>query len=410
MVTIPGGDGSGTQLTLTGVNQATQETLGNVIQSIVTNNPTIANATLQTSVVTDSWTPPPAPTSQAGTLNMLQVEIQSTSTGAAPQISMPTGYDALIVTGSTAVVVTGNPNATSQLIALNDANNVVNTSGGSGTVVAGQGNNLIGTPTSGGGSVQITAGNGNNTIVAAAGTNTIAAGVGANTVLITGGDNVANVAGASTVFGGAGNDTIGAFGSNAIVAGGSGFLTAFAGGNQNTIIGGSGGGLLSGGNGTNSTIVGGAGADTLIGGTGGGDVLFAAGNGGDLLVAGAGSQTLSGGISTGGNTFITGSGSALIGAGNGNDTIIAGTGQSTVFGGGGSDLFAVFSSHSGGSTLIADFSVGTDLLAVSGFGLTAQQIVAGATVSGAGTTITLPDGTTVILSGVTNLSASNIVA
>ncbi len=404
-ITVPGG----VTVAPVNVSDATVKMIDdviNVIQGGAGTDPNVVNSTVQSYVPGQDAPPPPSTTDQGIFTVLVADTTQAGSTEGPIALSVPDGYDALVVSGSAAVSVTGNANATEQLIALNDADNTVYTAGGSGTVVAGQGNNLIGTATTGG-AANIIAGNGNNTIVAASGNNTIAAGVGHNQILIVGGNNVANVAGASTVFGGAGSDTVGAFGSGAMVVGGTGSMTAVNVGSNNTIIGGAGGGLLSGGTGTNSTIVGGAGTETIIGGAGG-DVLFAGGAGGDLVVAGSGSQTLSGAASTGSNTFIAGSGSTLIGAGIGNDTVISGTGQSTVFGGGGANLYATFSSHSAGSTTyIADFSFGAgDRLTVQGFGMTNQQLAQSATVSGGDTIITLPDGTRIILAGVTNVNSS----
>ena len=366
-ITVPGG----VTVAPVNVSDATVKMIDdviNVIQGGAGTDPNVVNSTVQSYVPGQDAPPPPSTTDQ-GIFTVLVADTTQTGSTEGPiALSVPDGYDALVVSGSAAVSVTGNANATEQLIALNDADNTVYTAGGSGTVVAGQGNNLIGTATTGG-AANIIAGNGNNTIVAASGNNTIAAGVGHNQILIVGGNNVANVAGASTVFGGAGSDTVGAFGSGAMVVGGTGHMTAVNVGSNNTIIGGAGGGLLSGG---------------------------------------SGSQTLSGAASTGANTFIAGSGSTLIGAGVGNDTVISGTGQSTVFGGGGANLYATFSSHSAGSTTyIADFSFGAgDRLTVQGFGMTNQQLAQSATVSGGDTIITLPDGTRIILAGVTNVNSS----
>ncbi|NCY26437.1 MAG: calcium-binding protein, partial [Alphaproteobacteria bacterium] len=124
--------------------------------------------------------------------------------------------------------------------------------------------------------------------------------------------------------------------------------------------------------------------------------------GADTLVASAGNTTLSGGNSTGNNVYFAGTGDkVLIGGGIGNDTIFAGRGESTVFGGEGADVFAFFKSEMDGNpnhiVVIGDFTVGKDKLVFDGYtnvSLPLPQQDSGST------TLTLPDGTKIILSGV----------
>ena len=101
---------------------------------------------------------------------------------------------------------------------------------------------------------------------------------------------------------------------------------------------------------------------------------------------------------------MAGSGNNLIGGGVGNDTIFGGSGSATVRGGGGADVFA-FSNGRGGSSanvLIADFTVGTDRLALVGYGTNVSSVLATAVTSGGSTSLTLGDGTRVTLTGITS--------
>jgi hypothetical protein len=132
------------------------------------------------------------------------------------------------------------------------------------------------------------------------------------------------------------------------------------------------------------------------------DGHVAAGAGADTLVASAGNTTLSGGTSTGNNTFFAGTGDGvLVGGGVGNDTIFGGRGESTLFGGSGSDVFAFFNSqmkdNPGHKIIIGDFTVGQDKLVFDGYSnvsiLLPQQ-------DAGSTTLTLPDGTKIVLQGV----------
>ena len=95
----------------------------------------------------------------------------------------------------------------------------------------------------------------------------------------------------------------------------------------------------------------------------------------------------------------------------GNDTIFAGRGEATTFGGAGADTFGFIASQtsggsSGQSVVIGDFTVGTDALVVAGYGTTASALVANQQNSNGSTTITLPDGTRIVLSGVSSVGTN----
>ncbi|MBP2295975.1 beta strand repeat-containing protein [Azospirillum rugosum] len=260
--------------------------------------------------------------------------------------------------------------AKNQLLVANDkAGTVINAGTGSGTIVGGSADQLLGTDATAGGEFLFYGGTGNDTIVGAAGNNTITAGTGNNLIGLAGGNNKVYAAGNDTVIAGGGNATIGAGAGNAVinVVGGS-----------NLVIGGSG----------NSTIAAAAGNNTLFGGAG--NTTIAGGSGNDLLI-GATSKT----------------GNAVLGGFAGNDTLVGGVGNDTLFGGTGNDIFVFSTVFGGGKHIIGDFTAGSDLIAVQGYGLTAAQVAAKVTVTGGSSVIALSDGTQITVAGVTNLTASN---
>jgi serralysin len=286
----------------------------------------------------------------------------------------PTANAAIVLSGTSNGRLVGNASATHQLIVGNAGNDIINSGGGSGTIIAGDGNNVIGTLASGGGNLMVKTGNGNNTVVLASGNNTVITGTGNNLIAFGTGNNLAYAQGNDTLVAGAGNQTIGA---------GSGNVTMFAG----------------------------AGHSTLIGGAGN-DMIFTQGGSGNLLVAGSGHTTIVGG--SGDNTFIGGNASTsntVIFGGAGNETIFGGAGHETMYGGGGANLFAFTASSSlgGGNNVIGDFNTAKDHLGFLGYG-SASQILANSAVVGGSTIINLSDGTKITLVGVTSINSSNIVS
>jgi hypothetical protein len=94
----------------------------------------------------------------------------------------------------------------------------------------------------------------------------------------------------------------------------------------------------------------------VVKGRGGHDEIYGEG-GGDRLIGGVGHDILDGGA---GNDVLKGN--------RGNDVLVAGTGRDKMTGGAGEDVF-VFRNGDGISRgVITDFEVGTDLLALTGFG------------------------------------------
>jgi Ca2+-binding RTX toxin-like protein len=357
-------------------------------------------------------------------------------------VNPPTGNGLMIVNtadglaipvGTTEVLVENNISA--ELIASPGAGNVdvVSGTGGltyfandaTGTVLAAGGNNVIQTLETGGGNQTIITGAGDDVIDAFSGNNFIAAGTGTNNVTLgTGNNNVVStgvdsfrIDSSATV---GGNDTISAAtNSNAdtIIGGlnnvtfinGSGASQLFGGSGSDTVFSGTGGGSYQGGSAGDNVLIAGSGQTTLMGG-GNGDVLsLTLGHKADLLQAGAGNETLIGGLSTGANTFQAGSGSDFILGGLGNDTIQGGTGAAMEYGSFGNNTFLFVDGQAGGSDTIGDFSLSSsNKIALQGYGADAvANALASATVSHGSTTLTLSDNTSITLTGVTHLHASN---
>jgi len=317
------------------------------------------------------------------------------------------------------VVGSGLPN---QMVIGDNENITYFTNGGGGSIVLGDGNNLVGTPTIGGSAFNITTGNGSDTITALSGNNTIRPGGGNNLVFTgygnnlvvgsTGNDVISGVGGArgtnDTVFGGSGSTLIGSFDKNLTFLNGSGRATVLAGNGSYTINGGSGGGLFAGGKAGNNVIIGGngAGQSTIYGG-GNGDSLFAAGSATTLILAGVGNETLSGAGSTGNNYFQNTVGNSTMFGGSGNDTFFVGTGNATVNGGGGNDIFALTNNGGGGTVAISGFNSNERVLLI-GYGSAEQQnAINGQNNAGGNTTITLSDNTRVTFLGVGNINSGN---
>jgi Ca2+-binding RTX toxin-like protein len=149
-------------------------------------------------------------------------------------------------------------------------------------------------------------------------------------------------------------------------------------------------------------MIGGSGADLIFGGDGR-DTIFG-GSGPDTIYAGSGPTIIHGGA-----------GADLIAGGDANDTITGGSGPATIDGGAGHNLITAGS----GGTLIQDSGV-TGQDTVVGFSQahgdainfagqdagTIANVVATANVSGGSTVITLPDGSTMTLLGITHIDST----
>jgi len=161
-------------------------------------------------------------------------------------------------------------------------------------------------------------------------------------------------------------------------------------------------------NGTNKndTLVGGAGVD-LIYGKDGNDNL-SGGGGDDRLDGGLGTDKLDGGV---GNDFLDGgggddridggAGNDTLKGGTGNDTLIGGAGNDTMDGGSGNDIF-LFNSNHFGADIISDFNDGSDKIQLTAAtGVTSFSNLVITAIVGGGVLVTLPDGSTIAVSGLT---------
>jgi Ca2+-binding RTX toxin-like protein len=262
-------------------------------------------------------------------------------------------------------------------------------SAASGTVsiAAGNGNDLFSLPT--GSSYVVGFGNGNDTVYAA-GTGTIVGGTG-NNLFFADGPHAQNLivseGNADTIVAGAGNVTIGTFGTNPAIYGGSGTLTYF--------------GLAAG----TPTVSAGTGTETLFGGPGTDMTYLDGGNTGsstNIFAAGSGNETLNAGGATHGLEIATGTGSLDAIGSKGPDTFYGGAGAATMTGNGGSDVFVFGNTggHTGGTDIITDFN-SSDTFILSGYGANAAATAfADATVTGGNSFVKLSDGTSIEFVGI----------
>ena len=415
MATITGG-GSATSFSL-GLNEATS-VAASVIGAI--------NGALALGTLTRVSSPTVAPASGNGLVQLT----------AAGSYAMPAADTTLLVAPGTLSATVAGSGGTGVNVLVADgvgtvtAPFVYNTNGGSGTIVTGDGTNLIGTTTvPGASSFYIQTGAGNDTVVAFSGNNTVSAGLGNNLIGTgtagTSSNNLVFASGNDTITGGLGrgSDTVIANGGSTLVSPGAknltflgttGTATVIGGTGQETVWLGTGGGQAWGGTGGPNILLGGAGTagSTLVGGANG-DTLFARGSGQTVLTAGAGNETLYGGGSSGNNTFYTGPGNDLIGGGTGNDLIVVGaSGNATIDGGAGADIvsFTFRPTGSTASVLINNFRPAEgDRVQLAGYGANQVAAIVGTAPSGNGTTVTLTDGTRITFAGVINLSASNFI-
>ncbi len=158
----------------------------------------------------------------------------------------------------------------------------------------------------------------------------------------------------------------------------------------------------------NDIIIGVVGKNTVDGGEG--DDIIYSGFGNDFVVGGVGNDIIYG---QGGNDSLFGGvGDDIIFGGSDNDIISAGQGTDSLFGGGGSDIF-VFASIAVNGTpefdighnVIRDFSVGADLLNISGVsGTTAAEIISNVQYDQSGAIIDFGNDNVIELVGVADNS------
>lgn len=240
------------------------------------------------------------------------------------------------------------------------------TDGGSGTIISGQGNNVITSNPTGDGNWTVIFDGGNNTVHATSGNFFID-------------DGNASTAGANLIFIGSGSDTVESWGAD--------------------------------------TIVGSPGDHpALVLGMDGATVNLLDPVSGNQLIAGPGNVTLNGANASGNNFFQAGAGVSSadsIVAGSGNNTLVGGPGTDTLVGGTGANLFEVEKNFAGGGTefLVNWNSKDTLLLAGYGAATSAGGLPAGTTVSvvAGSEVLTLADGTKITFAGVSSVSNLHII-
>lgn len=182
--------------------------------------------------------------------------------------------------------------------------------------------------------------------------------------------------------------------------------------------------ILSSGSGT-SLVVGDAGTQLIDGSRGTANQVYVTGAGNDTVISGSGNDQVTlgdNGLANGGggaDTLIGGLGSATLGGGGGADSIVASSGggmligesgNDTMVGGAGKDVFIYTSS--GGNDVISGFDPTNDTLGLANFadisaaGLSLTDIINRATVSGGNTILTMPDGSTITIAGVTGVNVN----
>ncbi|WP_449229282.1 Ig-like domain-containing protein [Azospirillum argentinense] len=247
----------------------------------------------------------------------------------------------------------------------------------------------------GGGNDTITSAGGNDTLYGDDGDDVVHGGEGDDWLLGgSGNDLIGGGTGNDRLFGGTGDDLL--FGEE-----GDDTLTGEAG--NDTLVGGSGNDLLFGEDGDDllagdegdDTLSGGAGNDTALGGAG--NDLIGLGAGNDLGVGGEGNDTLFG--EEGDDTLFGGAGDDWLHGGAGNDLLFADGGADTLWGGAGADVFA-FGRSSGGS-VVMDFEVGVDRLALYDASLDLGAVIRSARVEGANTTLDVGAGNRITIVGQT---------
>jgi Ca2+-binding RTX toxin-like protein len=330
------------------------------------------------------------------------------------QTTLPSGYNAVVDDApNTTIFGSGGKD---ESVLSGSAGMTFDATGGSGSVIAGGGNNTIFIPTSDHGSWLIATGPGNDSISAlGTGTDTIEPGGGANTVQTGGGNTLLILTGRDFVSVNSGSDTIDATQAKSTIVragnaaitflGGDGPATLFGGSGSDTVQGGSGDLIVYGGHHGNNSLEAGTGFATLYGG-GSGDQLFAQGNKAQQLWAGSGNETLSAAKASGYDTLTGGPGRDVMIGGSGNDTFFAGSGADTMVAGSKADTFVFVNGKAGGHDTITGFT-SMDKIDLQGYGsnaitkaLQTQHDVKGSV------TITLGDNTTVTFTGVSSLNAN----
>ncbi len=320
---------------------------------------------------------------------------------AATTVSGPAGSEIAFLMETNEITTQGN-----DTVSAGSGDSIVFAAGPSTKVIGGSGTLLF---VGGAGTATVRGGSGSSSVFGAAGGGYLEGGSAGRNVLVAGGGNTTLVGGGTgdilvattgttqmmlkagnVAFGGSGDTTMhGAAGS--IMVGNSGRDLMIAGDGAESLYAGTGQATLIGGTG-NNTLVGGAGQTTIMGGLGN-----------DMIVAAGGSTVIMGGNGT--DTIFAGTGDTVVTEGNGTNLMVFNTGNATVTGGTGRDTYIVSNGHAGGRELIQNFKVGVDQIQTFGYAAGSTRVQA----VGANTLVSLSDGTTITLAGVTQLNPNSIV-
>jgi Ca2+-binding RTX toxin-like protein len=401
--------GSTHQITTIGFDSATNFALAGQIAAQI--NAGISAGSIVTEYDTNG-SPPTLPASVSGAF------VQTES----PLVILPPGYTSDLVTKPGSAVVIGSGAANETILSDVKTDLTFLAAAGSGTVVAGGGDNRL--SVGGAGSWSLYTGGGNDIIAALGAVNaTIGAGAGNNAILLGSGSDVIVSTGDDSISGGSGAETVDATGaksdfvqgndSRLLFIGGSGGATVLGGSGSDTYLGSAGTGgkqLIVGGSAGNNFLFAGGGAATLIGG-GNNDQLFAFGGANQSLIAASGNETLSAALSSGRDTLTAGSGNDVLIGGAGADTFVAGSGSATVSAGFGSQVFSFINHQAGGTELIQGiFDPSSIRIDLQGYGPKGvSEALASQVVQNGSVTIGLTDGTIVTFENVTSLSKSNFI-
>jgi Ca2+-binding RTX toxin-like protein len=254
----------------------------------------------------------------------------------------------------------------------------------------------------------IVSGNGTNlTFDATGGSGTVVAGDGVGSYDFAAGNwqlnNTPDSVSGTTVMAGSGFDVFAAGSGDATVMGGTGTLYAFSSTGLTDYQLGAGGSYIIGGAGE-SSISGGTGLATVFG-SDGTTVNFGGATGQNIFIAGSGNETLNALGASGGNILYAGAGDDSLTAGTGNDTMFGGTGDSTLTGGSGQDVFA-FVDQAGGSTsadTVNDFTSNDFLMLIDGLSITSSSEV------GSNLVDVLSDGTTLTFTDISSIASDQII-
>ena len=406
-VTIPGSSGSSQPITLH-FNSPSNFALAEQIAAKISASVLAGHMVIESDA---NGAPPTLPDTLSGAYVQASAGI----------VSLPKNYTTDVVTKPGSAIVYGSGAADQMILSGSNTSLTYVAKSGSGTVVAGGGDNRI---TAGGhGDWSLNSGGGNDIISAlSSGAVTVAAGGGHNAILLGNGNDVVTSTGDDTIIGHSGSETVDASGAGAdfvrgnsshlLFAGGMGGATILGGTGSDTYFGAiggvSGGQMIVGGTAGNNALFAGDGAATLKGG-GNNDQLFGYGGKGQVLIAGTGNETLSAAFTSGNDTLQAGSGNSQLIGGLGNDTFVGGTGHATVTAGYGNQVLEFIKGHGGGSEMVQGIADPSSIMiSLQGYQPNeAIDALAGQTMSNGSVSIALSDGTKVTFQGVTSLNQSN---